>query len=187
MTTLPLTSGASAPGPYFLDYLPISGPPKKRHTWIIVLVVTLALMLVGTVSWVAIIVSTGKTPSVGVTGASAEASQSQRAEDDSSAGREVKPGKAFRVGSHKMLASWAVKRDNRLGHAQFNVSGKVKNMSNATAAASIHIKFIDSSGKALGTVQCNSSDLKPGRTPALNCIAEGHARLFETVTAEAAF
>ena len=184
MTTLPLTSGPSAPGSYFLDYLPVSGPPKKRHTWIIVLVVTLALMLVGTVSWVAIILSTGKTPTVGVTGASAEASQSQQAEDP---GREVKPGKAFRVGSHKMLASWAVKRDNRLGHAQFNVTGKVKNMSNATAAASIHIKFIDSSGKALGTVQCNSSDLKPGRSQALNCIADGKYRKYKTVTAEAAF
>ena len=60
MTTPPVTSAPSALGPSFLDYLPASGLPKKRHTWIIVLVVTLALMLVGFVGWVAIIASTGK-------------------------------------------------------------------------------------------------------------------------------
>jgi hypothetical protein len=147
----------------------------------------LALTLVGMVSWVAIIVSTGKTAHVGITGASAEALRSQSAEDDRSAGREVKPGKPFRVGSHDTLASWAVKRDNRLGHAQFNVTGKVKNIGNATSAASIHFKFIDFSGKVLGTVQCNSSDLKPGQTQVLNCIADGKYGKYKRVTAEAAF
>jgi hypothetical protein len=142
-------------------------------------------MLVGIVGWVAIIVSTGKALNGGITGASAEASQSQ-AEDDRSAPRMVKPGKAFSVGSHKTLASWAVKRDTRLGHAQFNVIGKVKNISNATSAASIQFKFIDSSGEVLGTVQCNSSDLKPGRTQALNCIADGKYGKYKRMTAEAA-
>jgi len=185
VTTPPVTSAPSALGPSFLDYLPAPGLPKKRHTWIIVLVVTLALMLVGFVGWVAIIASTGKVLNRGITGASAEASQSQ-AEDDGSAPRMVKPGKAFSVGSHKTLAGWAVKRDTRLGYAQFNVIGKVKNISNATSAASIHFKFIDSSGEVLGAVQCNSSDLKPGRTQDLNCIADGKYGKYKRMTAEAA-
>jgi hypothetical protein len=80
-----------------------------------------------------------------------------------------------------------VKRDTRLGHAQFNVTGKAKNISNVTSAASIHFKFIASSGEVLGTVQCHSYDLKPGRTQALNCIPDGKYGRYKRVTAEAAF
>jgi len=36
----------------------------------------------------------------------------------------------------------------------------------------------------LGSVQCNSADLKPGRTQALNCIPDGKYGKYKTVTAE---
>ena len=185
MTTPVATSGPSAPNPSFLDFLPASGPPKKRHTVLILLIVGLALMLVGVLGRVAISVSTGMAINGGITEASAEASQSQQAEDDRSTLRDVKPGKAFSVGSHRTLAGWAVKRDTRLGDAQFNVTGKVKNISNATSTALIHFKFIDSSGEVLGNVQCSSNDLKPGQAQALSCIPDGKYAKYKNVTAEA--
>src|SRR4029453_7341350 len=58
--TAPTMSGVSAPEPSFLDSLQPSGPPKKRRTSLIVLVIVLALALVGIVGRVAIIGSTGK-------------------------------------------------------------------------------------------------------------------------------
>jgi hypothetical protein len=100
VTTPPALSGASTPEPSFLDSLQPSGPPKKRRTWLIVLVIILALMLVGIVGCVAIIGSTGKAIDEAVTEASPEASELQQTEDDRTALREVKPGKAFTVSSH---------------------------------------------------------------------------------------
>jgi hypothetical protein len=49
----------------------------------------------------------------------------------------------------------------------------VKNVSDATSTAFIHFKFINPAGEVLGTVQCNSADLEPGQTQALNCIQDG--------------
>ena len=187
VTTPLVTSGPSAQNPSFLDFLPASGPPKKRHTGLILLIVGLALMLVGLLGGVAIIVSTGLAINGGITDTSADLSHSQRAEDDRSILREVKPGKAFSVGSHRTLAGWAVKRDTRLGHAQFNVTAKVKNIRNATSPALIHFKFINSSGKVLGNVQCSSAALEPHRSQALNCIPDGKYGKYKRVTAEALF
>jgi hypothetical protein len=183
VTTPPAMSGVSAPEPSFLDSLQPSGPPKKRRTWLVVLVIVLALALVGIVGCVAIIGSTGKAIDDGITGASAEASESPPAEND----REVKPGKAFTFGSHKTLAGWKVRRDTSLGDALFNVTGKVENISDATSTAFIHFKLIDSSGEVLGTVRCNSADLEPGQTQALNCIPDGKYGKYQKVTAEATF
>jgi hypothetical protein len=36
-------------------------------------------------------------------------------------------------------------------------------------------------------VQCNSADLEPGQTQALNCIPDGKYRKYKRVTAEASF
>jgi hypothetical protein len=175
----------SAPEPYFLDSLPHSGPPQKRRTWLIVLVIVLALTLVGIVGYVAIIGSTRVAINVGNREASAEASQSQPGEGDRNAPRKVKPGKAFTIGSHKTLAGWKVKRDTSLGGAHFNVTGKVKNIGDDTSTALIHFKFLDSSGELLGTVQCNFADLKSGQTQALNCIPDGKYGKYKRVAATA--
>ena len=184
MTTPPTMSGPSAADPSFLDSLPHSGRPRGPRTWLIVLINILALMLVSIVGCVALIGTAGKALDEGMTAASAE---SQQAEDDRNAPREVKAGKAFTVGSHKTLAGWAVKQDTSLGDAQFNVTGKVKNGSHATSTAFIHFKFIDSSGEVLGSVECSSGDLEPGQTQALTCISDGKYGKYKTVTAEATF
>jgi hypothetical protein len=186
VTTPPALSGASTPEPSFLDSLQPSGPPKTRRTWLIVLIIVLALVLVGIVGCVAIIGS-AKAINEGVTGASADASASQPAEDDGNAAREVKPGKVFTVGSHKTLAGWKVTQDTSLGDALFSVTGKVKNVSDATSTAFIHFTLIDSSGEVLGNVQCNSADLEPGQTQSLNCIPDGKYGKYQKVTAEATF
>jgi hypothetical protein len=148
-----------------------------------VLLVILAVMLTGIVGCVALVGTAGKA----INEASTEASQSQQVEDDRNAPREVTPGKAFTVGKHKTLAGWKVEQDTSLGDATFNVTGKVKNISDATSTAFIHFKFIAESGEVLGNVQCNSADLEPGQTQTLNCIPDGKYGNYTTVTAEATF
>ena len=147
--------------------------------------IILAVMLVGIVGCIAVIGSTGKGIDDGSAEASAEAPQSQQAVEGKNASREVKPGKAFTIGSHKTLAGWAVKQDTRLGGAHFNVTGKIKNISEDKSTAFIQFKFMDSSGEVLGNVQCNSADLEPGQTQALNCIPDGKHGKYKKVTAEA--
>jgi hypothetical protein len=186
-----------AAGPYpHTPYGQPPQPPKKRRRWLIVLLVILAVMLVGLVSCGALIGAAGKAN----TEASTEISQSQQAQDDRNvpregrpgkedrnAPREVTPGKAFTVGKHETLAGWKVEQDTIFGDAMFNVSGKVKNVSDETSTAFIHFKFIDKSGEVLGNVDCNSGDLEPGQTQVLNCIPDGKFGNYTKVTAEATF
>jgi hypothetical protein len=173
-----------APGPYIqTPYGQPPRPPKKRRSWLIVLLVIFAVMLVGIVSCAALVSTAGKA----IDEVSTEASQSHQAEVDRNAPREVTPGKAFTVGKHQTLAGWKVEQDTGLGDAMFNVSGKVKNVSNETSTAFIHFKFIDKSGEVLGNVDCNSGDLEPGQTQVLNCIPDGKFGNYTKVTAEATF
>lgn len=72
MTTPLATSEPHRPEPSFLDSLPASGPPQKRRTWLIVLVIILAFVLTGILGWVALIGSAGKAINDGITEASAE-------------------------------------------------------------------------------------------------------------------
>jgi hypothetical protein len=130
----------------------------------------LAFMLIGIVSYLALIGTADKAINGGITRASTQASKSQPAEHDRNAPRVVKPGKAFIVGKHQTLAGWTVEEDTSLGNAMFSVTGNVKNISDAKSSAFIQFKFIDKSGDVIGNVQCNSADLKPGQSQALNCI-----------------
>jgi hypothetical protein len=185
VTTPPAMSGPFAPEPFLKNPLPPS--EQKRRTWLVVLVIILAFALIGIVSWVTLIGTADKAINEGITEASAETSKSQQAKDDRNAPREVKPGKAFTVGKHKTLADWTVEQDTSLGDAMFSVTGKVKNISDDTSTAFIHFKFIDKSGEVIGNLQCNSADLEPGQTQALNCIPDGKYRKYKRVTAEASF
>jgi hypothetical protein len=56
----------------------------------------------------------GKAVDEAVTEASASEEASQQAEEDRNAPREVTPGKAFTIGSHKVLDGWKVKADTSL-------------------------------------------------------------------------
>jgi len=177
-------SEPSVPEPSILDLQPTSGLPKKRRPWLFVLMIFFAVMLIGLVSCVAILGTADKALQQGIIEASTEA-PSQPPQDDRSAPREVTPGKAFTVGKHKTLAGWKVEKDTSLGDAMFSVTGKVKNTGDAKSTALVHFKFIDKSGEVLGNVQCNSADLKPGQTQALNCIPDGKYGKYQKVTAEA--
>jgi hypothetical protein len=163
-----------------------SAPPKKRRTWLIVLVIILALMVIGIVGCLALAGTAGRAIDEGMTEASGEAEQSQQAEDNKNAPCEVTPGKAFTIGDYQTLAGWKVKQDSSLGEAQFTVTGKVKNVSDDTATALIHFKFIDSSSEVLANVQCNA-DLEAGQTLPLSCVPDGKYGKYEKVTAEAIF
>jgi hypothetical protein len=149
------------------------------------LVIIFAFMLIGVVTWVALITA-DKTMNAGITKASIASLQSAQAHGDRDAAREVTPARAFTLGKHKMLAGWKVQKDTSLGDAKFTVTGKVKNLRGHTSTASIHFTFIDKSGEVLASVQCNSADLKSGHTQALNCIPDGKYGKYKTVTAEAA-
>lgn len=185
MTTPPAMSGPFAPEPALKNPLPPS--EQKRRTWLVVLVIILAFILIGIVSCVTLTSTADKAINEGITKASTETSKSQQAKDDRNAPREVTPGKAFIVGKHKTLPGWKVEQDTSLGDALFSVTGKVKNVSDTTSTAFIHFKFINAAGEVLGNVQCNSADLEPGQTQALNCIPDGKYRRYKRVTADAAF
>jgi hypothetical protein len=190
MTTPSGMPGPSTPGPYPQPG-PYGQPPqpqKKRRTWLIVLLVILALMLIGIVGCVALIGTAGKAVDEAVTEVSASQEASEQAEEDRNAPREVTPGKAFTIGSHKVLDGWNVKADSSLGDAEFQVTGKAKNVSEATSTMFIHIKFISKSGEVLGNVDCSTGDLEPGQTERMNCLSDGqYTSKCDKVTAEADF
>ena len=190
MTTPSGTPEPSAQGPYPQPG-PYGQPPqpqKKRRTWLIVLLVILGLMLIGIVGCVALIGTAGKAVDEAVTEVSASQEASQQAEEDRNAPREVTPGKAFTIGSHKVLDGWNVKADSSLGDAEFQVTGKAKNVSEATSTMFIHIKFIDKSGEVLGNVDCSTGDLEPGQTERMSCVSNGqYTSKYDKVTAEADF
>ena len=96
---------------------------------------------------------------------------------------------ASRIGTPdwSSVPSVRVKRATAILRKTGPITGKVKNISNDTSTAFIHFKFIDKSGEVLGNVDCNSSDLEPGQTQALNCIPDGKYGKYTTVTAEATF
>jgi hypothetical protein len=54
-----------------------------------------------------------------------------------------------------------------------NVQGKVTNVSDATSAAFLDFKIINSNIEVIGNVECNSGDLEPGETQTLNGIPDG--------------
>jgi hypothetical protein len=51
VTTPPATPGPSAPDRSVVDPLQPSRLPKERHTWLIVLMIILALLLLGIIGW----------------------------------------------------------------------------------------------------------------------------------------
>jgi hypothetical protein len=80
------------------------------------------------------------------------------------------------------------KADSSLGDAEFQVTGKAKNVSEATSTTFIHIEFIDKSGEVLGNVDCITGDLEPGQTERMSCLSNGqYTSKYEKVTAEADF
>jgi hypothetical protein len=186
MTTPSAMPGAPAPYPQ-TPYGQPPPPPKKRRTWLIVLLIILAVMLIGIVSWVALVGTAGRAVDEAITEVSASEEASQQAEEDPNAPREVTVGKAFTVGSHKVLKGWAVKQDTRLGDAAFSVTGKAKNVSDATSTMFIHIKFIDKSGDLLGRVVCSTGDLEPGQTERMSCLPDGTYAKYAKVVAEAGY
>ena len=67
------------------------------------------------------------------------------------------------------------------------MTGKAKNVSDATSTMFIHIKFIDKSGDLLGRVVCSTRDLEPGQTEGMSCLPDGTYAKFAKVVAEAGY
>lgn len=151
-------------------------PKKKRRTWLVVLFVILALSGVGIAACAALVGTAGNAINEGLT------ETTERAEP-----REVTEGEEFTIGSHKTLAGWDINKDTSLGEPTFMITGKVTNVSDTTSTAFIHFKMINSKGEVIGNVQCNSGDLEPGQTQALNCIPDGTWGKYAKITAEATF
>ncbi|TDD45362.1 hypothetical protein E1263_38845 [Kribbella antibiotica] len=153
-------------GPHFLP------PQKKKHTVRNVLLVLLVLCFLGVGGCLAVVGMAGN-----------ELAKSVDTSTEKNAPRDVAVGKAFSIGKHETLAGWTVKNEAGM----FAVSGKVKNVETTTSTAFLHFKFLSATGEVLGNVQCNSSDLEPGQTQALNCIPDGKFGKYVKVTAEATF
>jgi hypothetical protein len=147
--------------------------PKKKHTVRNVFLILLTLSVLGIGGCMAIAASVTNEVAKGL--------------DESverSAPRDVTAGKAFTIGSHETLAGWAVGQEAGM----FKVTGKVKNVSDATSTAFVHFKFLSKTGEVLANVQCNSSDLEPGQTQAMNCVPDGtFSKSYVKITAEATF
>jgi hypothetical protein len=148
-------------------------PPKKRHTVRNVFLVLGVLFVLGVGGCIAVVASVSN-----------EVAKSADTGTEKNAPRDVTAGKAFTIGKHETLAGWTIKK-NELG--MFSVEGKVKNVSNTTSTAFVHLKFLAADGEVLGNVSCNSSDLEPAQTQVLNCIPDGKFGKYAKVTAEATF
>jgi hypothetical protein len=147
-------------------------PARKRRRWPLVLGILGVMFIAGIGGCAAFLGSVGNEMD--------KAAQEQTARN---APRPVSVGTAFTIGKHETLAGWKV--TNEAG--MFEVTGKVRNVSDSTSTAFLHIKFLSAAGEVLGNVQCNSSDLEPGQAEVLNCIPDGKFSKFQKITAEATF
>lgn len=106
-------------------------------------------------------------------------------QDDRSKPCEIKVGSAFKLGSHTVLAGWKIK-DNGYGTGM-TIIGKAKNTDDKTSTMFVHIKFLKGD-EVLANVMCNTGDLEPGQSEAMNCIPDGtYTKKFDKVTAESTF
>jgi len=106
-------------------------------------------------------------------------------QDDRSAPCAVAVGGAFKLGEHTVLAGWKIK-DNGYGTGM-TIVGKAKNTGDKTSTMFIHVKFLKGD-EVMANIMCNTGDLAPGQSEAMNCIPDGtYTRKFDKVTAEASF
>ncbi|TDO30041.1 hypothetical protein EV643_14116 [Kribbella sp. VKM Ac-2527] len=147
-------------------------PARKRRRWPLVLGVLGVVFFAGVGGCAAILGSVGN-----------EVDKAVQQQNDRGAPRAVTLGKAFTIGNHETLAGWKV--TNEAG--MFSVAAKVRNVSDTTSTAFLHVKLLSAAGEVLGNVQCNSGDLEPGQTETLNCIPDGSFGTFQKLTAEATF
>jgi hypothetical protein len=147
-------------------------PAKKGHRVRNVFIVLAVIFVVMMGGCVAFIVAVGN-----------EAAKDTEATPGRSTPRSVVVGQAFTIGKHQTLAGWKV--INTAG--EFDVTGKVQNISDRTSTAFFHVKLLHGD-EVVGNVMCNSSDLEPRQIGTLNCIPDGDAsQSFDRVTAEATF
>jgi hypothetical protein len=108
-------------------------------------------------------------------------------QDDRSKPCDIKVGAPFNLGKHTVLAGWKTENTGAGEGLGMTIKGKAKNTSDSTSTMFVHIKFLKG-GEVLANVMCNTGDLEPGQTEAMNCIADGvYSRTYDKVTAEATF
>jgi hypothetical protein len=92
-------------------------------------------------------------------------------------------GRAFQLGEHTVLAGWKI-QDSGFG---MTIVGKARNTGDKSSTMFINVKFLRGD-EVMANVMCNTSELAPGQSEAMNCIADGtYTKKFDKVTAEAAF
>lgn len=159
------------------QYAPAPPEKKKRKKWPIVLLVLTLLTIAGIAGCAALLGGAAKSIDTSITESS-----------EKNAPREVTVGEAFTVGSHETLKGWKVVKDTALSDkGEFQVTGKMKNVSDATSTAFIHFKFITTDGEVIGNVDCSSEDLEPGQTQTMSCLSDGEWGKYDKITAEADF
>jgi hypothetical protein len=95
----------------------------------------------------------------------------------------VRVGGAFQLGEHTVLAGWKIK-DSGFG---MTIVGKARNTGDKSSTMFINVKFLRGD-EVMANVMCNTGELAPGQSEALNCIPDGtYTKKFDKVTAEAAF
>jgi hypothetical protein len=108
-------------------------------------------------------------------------------QDDRSKPCEIQVGKPFKLGSHTVLAGWKTENTGAGSPLGMSIVGKAKNTDDKTSTMFVHIKFLKGD-EVLANIMCNTGDLEPGQTEAMNCVADGtYSKSYDKVTAEATF
>lgn len=108
-------------------------------------------------------------------------------QDDRSKPCEIQVGKPFKLGSHTVLAGWKTENTGAGSGLGMSIIGKAKNTDDKTSTMFVHIKFLKGD-EVLANIMCNTGDLEPGQTEAMNCVADGtYSKSYDKVTAEATF
>ena len=104
-------------------------------------------------------------------------------QEDRNAPCTIQVGKPFQLGKHTVQAGWKVTSE----YDTMSIVGKAKNTSSETSTMFIDIKFLKGSD-VVAVVSCNTSELEPGQTQAMNCFGtDTFTKQYDHVTAEASF
>ena len=96
----------------------------------------------------------------------------------------VKVGQSIVIGKHQILPGWKVTKADYLD--TFEVTAKVKNISDETSSSLMEMKFLKGN-EVVGDVMLTSDPLEPGQVQKLNGLSGDEFVKYDRITVEAMF
>jgi hypothetical protein len=112
------------------------------------------------------------------------ATQPTEQSGDSNAPATVKVGQSIVIGKHQILPGWKVTKADYLD--TFEVTAKVKNISDETSSSLMEMKFLKGN-EVVGDVMLTSDPLEPGQVQKLNGLSGDEFVKYDRITVEAMF